>query len=78
MRRLVLLPTAEGEAAQLLALGLSAGKLLRATLAAKDGTVRDVAAASDHLNLSTLSMPVERHFLAWPKEIPPRPNVVKG
>jgi len=44
----------------------------------KNGTVRDVAAASDHLNLSALSMPVERHFLAWPKEIPPRPNAVKG
>jgi hypothetical protein len=48
------------------------------TMLYKDGTVRDVAAASDHLNLSTLSMPVERHFLAWPKEIPPRPNAVKG
>ena len=40
----------------------------------KDGSVRDVAAASDHLNLSALSMPVERHFLAYPKEIPPRPH----
>jgi hypothetical protein len=39
----------------------------------KDGAVRDVAAASDHLNLSALSMTVERHFLAYPKEIPPRP-----
>ena len=44
----------------------------------KDGSVRDVAAASDHLNLSALSMPVERHFLAYPKEIPPRPHTVKG
>ena len=44
----------------------------------KDGTVRDVAAASDHLNLSALSMPVERHFLAYPKEIPPRPSAVRA
>ena len=35
----------------------------------KDGSVRDVASASDHLNLSALSVPVERHFLAYPKEI---------
>ena len=40
----------------------------------KDGSVQDVAAASDHLNLSALSMTVERHFLAYPKEIPPRPH----
>ena len=44
----------------------------------KDGTVRDAASASDHLNLSTLSVPVERHFLAYPKELPPRPTAVKG
>ena len=42
----------------------------------KDGSVRDVASASDHLNLSALSVPVERHFLAYPKELPPRPDVV--
>jgi len=48
------------------------------TMLFKDGSVRDVAAASDHLNLSTLSMPVERHFLAYPKELPPRPTGVKG
>ena len=40
----------------------------------KDGSVRDVASASDHLNLSALSVPVERHFLAYPKELPPRPG----
>ena len=40
----------------------------------KDGSIQDVAAASDHLNLSALSMTVERHFLAYPKEIPPRPQ----
>ena len=44
----------------------------------KDGSVRDVASASDHLNLSALSVPVERHFLAYPKELPPRPDVVRG
>jgi len=44
----------------------------------KDGTIRDAASASDHLNLSTLSVPVERHFLAYPKELPPRPTAVKG
>lgn len=48
------------------------------TMLYKDGSVRDVAAASDHLNLSTLSMTVERHFLAYPKEIPPRPQALKG
>ena len=35
----------------------------------KDGSVRDVASASDHLNLSALSVPVERHFLAYPQGI---------
>ena len=44
----------------------------------KDGSVRDVASASDHLNLSALSVPVERHFLAYPKELPPRPDCVRG
>ena len=48
------------------------------TMLYKDGTVRDVAAASDHLNLSALSMTVERHFLAYPKEIPLRPQALKG
>lgn len=48
------------------------------TMLYKDGTVRDVAAASDHLNLSTLSMTVERHFLAYPKDLPLRPQAVKG
>lgn len=35
----------------------------------KDGTVRDVAEASDHLNLSALSEVVEKHFLCYPKEV---------
>ena len=45
----------------------------------KDGSVRD---ASSGLRppqpLCTLSVPVERHFLAYPKELPPRPTAVKG
>ena len=32
----------------------------------KDGTVRDVASASDHLNLLALSKPVEKHFICYP------------
>lgn len=35
----------------------------------KDGRLMDVAAASDHLNLEALSQTVEKHFLAYPKEI---------
>lgn len=35
----------------------------------KDGTVRDVAEASDHLNLSALSEVVEKHFLCYPSEV---------
>jgi HD superfamily phosphohydrolase len=38
----------------------------------KSGEIRDVASASDHLNLSALSVPVEKHFLAYPKELPRR------
>lgn len=34
----------------------------------KDGTLKDVASASDHLNLSALSEPVEKHFLCFPEE----------
>ena len=35
----------------------------------KDGTTKDVAEASDHLNLSTLSQPVLKHFIAFPSEV---------
>lgn len=34
----------------------------------KDGTLKDVAAASDHLNLSALSQTVEKFFLCYPKD----------
>ena len=33
----------------------------------KDGSVRDAADVSDHLNLAALSSVVEKHFLAYPK-----------
>lgn len=33
----------------------------------KDGSLKDVAAASDHLNLSALSQKVEKFFLCYPK-----------
>ena len=32
----------------------------------KDGTVKDAATASDHLNLRTLSQAVEKHFVCYP------------
>ncbi|MEI7803098.1 MAG: HD domain-containing protein [Bacteroidota bacterium] len=35
----------------------------------KDGKVKDIAEASDQLNISVLSEPVVKHFLCWPKEI---------
>jgi len=35
----------------------------------KDGSLKDVAQASDHLNLSALSNAVEKHFLCYPKEV---------
>ncbi len=35
----------------------------------KDGRLVDVAAASDHLNLEALSETVEKHFIAYPKEL---------
>jgi HD superfamily phosphohydrolase len=38
----------------------------------KSGEVLDVASASDHLNLNALSVPVEKHFLAYPKDLPRR------
>lgn len=35
----------------------------------KDGTLKDVARASDQLNVSVLSAPVVKHYLCYPKEI---------
>ncbi|MDG1261459.1 MAG: HD domain-containing protein [Flavobacteriales bacterium] len=35
----------------------------------KDGSLKDVATASDHLNLDALSNEVEKHFLCYPKEV---------
>jgi len=32
----------------------------------KDGSIKDVASASDHLNLHALSQTVEKHFLCFP------------
>ena len=33
----------------------------------KDGTVKDIADASDHLNLQALSRPVVKYFMSYPK-----------
>ncbi|NNE55473.1 MAG: phosphohydrolase, partial [Flavobacteriales bacterium] len=33
----------------------------------KNGTLKDVASASDHLNLHALSQPVEKYFLCYPR-----------
>jgi HD superfamily phosphohydrolase len=35
----------------------------------KDGTVTDIAEASDQLNISVLSTPVTKHYLCFPKEL---------
>lgn len=35
----------------------------------KDGRVMDAADASDHLNLTTLSKAVEKHFICFPKDV---------
>lgn len=35
----------------------------------KDGTIEDVAQASDQLNISVLSKPVKKYFIAYPKDI---------
>jgi hypothetical protein len=34
----------------------------------KDGSHVDLAQASDNLNISALSQPVEKYFLCYPKE----------
>ena len=39
----------------------------------KDGSVRDFADASDHLDLALLSKVVAKSFLCYPKDIPDRP-----
>jgi hypothetical protein len=39
----------------------------------KDGSVRDFADASDHLDLPLLSKVVAKSFLCYPKDIPDRP-----
>lgn len=35
----------------------------------KDGTVKDISVASDQLNISVLSQPVNKHFICYPKEL---------
>jgi len=35
----------------------------------RDGTLTDIAKASDHLNISVLSHPVEKFFLCYPKKV---------
>ncbi len=35
----------------------------------KDGKVKDIAEASDQLNISVLSEPVVKYYMCWPKEI---------
>lgn len=37
----------------------------------RDGTLKDIAAASDQLNINMLAHPVEKHYLCYPKEIMP-------
>ncbi len=39
----------------------------RIDLLYKDGSVRDIAAASDNLGIAALSKPVEKWYLAWPR-----------
>ena len=33
----------------------------------KDGTLRDIAEASDNLGIAALARPVEKWYLAWPR-----------
>lgn len=35
----------------------------------RDGTLTDIAQASDHLNISVLSQPVEKFFVCYPKKV---------
>ena len=39
----------------------------RIVLLYKDGTLRDIAEASDNHGIAALSKPVEKHYLAWPR-----------
>ncbi len=39
----------------------------RIELLYKDGSLRDIAAASDNLGIAALSTPVQKHYLAWPR-----------
>lgn len=38
----------------------------------KDGTIKDITAASDQLNISVLSQPVVKYYLCFPKEVKER------
>jgi hypothetical protein len=42
----------------------------------REGTLTDIARASDHLNISVLSHPVEKFFLCYPKKVA-EPNLIK-
>lgn len=42
----------------------------RIELLYKDGSLRDIAQASDNLSIAALSTPVVKHFLAWPRWLP--------
>ncbi|MFN3875137.1 MAG: hypothetical protein ACK4L7_04405, partial [Flavobacteriales bacterium] len=39
----------------------------RIELLYKDGTLRDIAEASDNLGIQALARPVEKWYLAWPR-----------
>ena len=39
----------------------------RIELRYKDGTLRDIAEASDNLGIAALARPVEKFYLAWPR-----------
>ena len=39
----------------------------RIELLYKDGTLRDIAEASDNLGIQALACPVEKWYLAWPR-----------
>jgi HD superfamily phosphohydrolase len=47
----------------------------RIELLYKDGSIRDIAEASDNLGIRALARPVEKWYLAWPRavEMPPPP-----
>jgi hypothetical protein len=39
----------------------------RINLLYKDGSLRDIAEASDNLGIAALSRPVTKYYLAWPR-----------